>query len=105
MANQIRRYPQAFGRALWALDATLNPGKEIVIIGSDQEAIEPMLNVLREGYLPNKVVAIASGDTPDLPLFAGRSVEEGNATAYVCENFVCQQPVTNANDLREQLEV
>jgi uncharacterized protein YyaL (SSP411 family) len=31
--------------------------------------------------------------------FAGREMIYGKATAYVCENFVCGLPVTNAEDL------
>ena len=37
-----------------------------------------------------------------IPLLADRYVE-GKTLAYVCENFVCQRPVTTATELRAQL--
>jgi hypothetical protein len=32
-------------------------------------------------------------------------MSEGRPTAFVCEDFVCQRPVTDAGDLREVLAV
>ena len=39
----------------------------------------------------------------EVPLLAGRPALEGRATAYVCEHFVCQRPVTEPADLAAQL--
>jgi uncharacterized protein YyaL (SSP411 family) len=39
-----------------------------------------------------------------IPLLQERSKINGKATAYVCENFACQQPVADANELARQLE-
>jgi len=58
------------------------------------------------GFLPNKVVVLAekAGENTGLiPLLQERSQIDGQPTAYVCENFACQRPVTTAEDLREQL--
>ena len=48
-------------------------------------------------YRPFKVVASGSGE---VPLLAGREAVDGKATVYVCENFVCQRPVTSVEELR-----
>ena len=40
----------------------------------------------------------------DLPLLAGFVKESGQATAYVCQNYACQLPVTTAADLTKLLE-
>ncbi|MGB7209673.1 MAG: thioredoxin domain-containing protein [Pyrinomonadaceae bacterium] len=38
-----------------------------------------------------------------LPLLLDRKMIDGKVTAYICENFVCQRPVTSVEELREQL--
>ncbi|WP_106213849.1 thioredoxin domain-containing protein [Glaciihabitans tibetensis] len=37
-------------------------------------------------------------------LYVGRTLRDGQASAYLCENFVCRLPVTSAADLRAALE-
>ena len=58
-------------------------------------------------YQPNRVLAAAApGDTAaqaEVPLLADRPALEGRATAYVCEHFVCQRPVTEPAELAAQL--
>jgi uncharacterized protein YyaL (SSP411 family) len=103
IAPQIRRYPQAFGRALSALERHLHPAKEIVIIGKKGNALE---REIFSEYLPNKVVVLsenADEDSAAIPLLKDRKMLEGKPTAYVCENFACQKPVTEIEDLRRQL--
>ncbi len=103
VAPQIRRYPQAFGRSLAALEFYLSPVKEIVVLGN---ADELKREVWRE-YLPNKVVVLAKnagGDDEFIPLLKERGLIDGKPTAYVCENFACQKPVTTVEALRGQLK-
>lgn len=35
----------------------------------------------------------------DVPLFEQRDLVDGGAAAYVCEGFVCRQPVTTVEAL------
>lgn len=101
-AAQARRYPQGFGRILAALEFYFNPAKEIVLLGDSDE----LKREVWRAYLPNKVVVLAGGDLEDagfIPLLRERKLIDGQPTAYVCENFACQKPVTTAADLREQL--
>jgi uncharacterized protein YyaL (SSP411 family) len=100
-ASQIKRHPQGFGRALSAIEFHVSRVREIAVIGERGSELER--EVLKR-YRPNVVVALASGGVDDLPLLSGRSMVNGKATAYVCENFVCQRPVTNVVDLKKLLE-
>lgn len=101
IAPQMRRFPNAFGRVLSTLEFYLNPTKEIVILGDS----EKMKREIWDEFLPNKVVVLADDvENADLiPLLAERKLIDGKTTAYVCENFVCQRPVTTIEELREQL--
>ena len=61
-----------------------------------------MLREVWRRYLPNKVVAASFG-IDIIPLLEGRTPLNGLATAYVCENYTCKQPVTDVSSLSEQL--
>lgn len=102
-ASQLRRHPQGFGRALSALEFHLAATKEIVIVGGKGNHLE--LDVLGK-YLPDAVVVLSSGskaDSTTIPLLNGREIIDGKAVAYVCENFVCQRPVTTLEELEALL--
>jgi uncharacterized protein YyaL (SSP411 family) len=95
-ASQIRRFPSGFGRTLSAVEFKLADVKEIAIVYGSGSEVE---REVWSEYRPYKVVA--SGG--DVPLLEGRLAVDGKPTVYVCENFVCQRPVTSAKDLRELL--
>ena len=98
-------YPTAFAQWLSALDFALGRPKEIAIVGDPAGAdTRALLRVVRDAYRPNLVVAVGSaGDGTTVPLLAGRKATDGMATAYVCENFTCQMPVTDPEALAGQL--
>ena len=98
-ATQLRRHPQGFGRALSALEFHLAATKEIVVIGPKGNDLER--DVLGR-YLPNAVVVLSSdakADATTIPLLKDRGMVVEKATAYVCEDFVCQRPVTTVDEL------
>lgn len=98
------RAPLGFAHWLNALDFALGAPKEIALIGT-RAAASDLLAVVRETYRPNQVVALAPPDaaTP-IPLAQQRPQVNARATAYVCQNFACQLPVTDADALRAQLD-
>ena len=100
------RYPTAFAMWLQAIDLALAPVAEIAIVGdpADPET-QALLGVASGGYAPNRVVALARGDgaASAIPLLEGRTQVRGRPTAYVCRDFACRLPVTDADALRDQL--
>lgn len=102
VAPQISRYAPAFGRVLSAMEFYLNPTKEIVVVGGKRGS-ELEREVWRE-FLPDKVVVLID-EKSGAPVahLSDKKMIDGKATAYVCENFACQKPVTAAPDLAEQL--
>jgi uncharacterized protein len=108
LRDPLKRYASAFGRLLGALDFYLSTPKEIAIIGvREAQETKELLREIWTRYLPNKIVAQASGDDTRaaeiVPLLLDRSMIEGRATAYVCEHYTCQQPVTSPAELASQL--
>ena len=96
VATQISRYPQGFGRSLSALEFYLGGSKEIVIVGEKENELARAAGL---AYIPNAIVVQSENPEDDaLPLLEGRQMIEGKPTAYVCENFVCQRPVTTVEE-------
>ena len=98
-AAQLRRHPQGFGRGLSALEFHLSATKEIVVIGPKGNDLER--DILGR-YLPDAVIALsheAETDGAVIPLLKDRGVIDGKSAAYVCEDFVCQRPVTSTMEL------
>jgi uncharacterized protein YyaL (SSP411 family) len=108
MADSVRRYPSGFGYALSAMDFLLSSPKEVAIVGKDAADIQPLLHETWRRYLPNKVVAPGFSGASDgihtIPLLQSRSLVNGQATAYVCHNYTCKQPVTTPKALAAELQ-
>ena len=107
MRQLMMTFPTAAGHWLGALDFYLSKPKEVVVVGErDDAGTDALLAEIHRNYMPNRVLLGAEdGDdaTGDLPLLAGRRKVDGMATAYVCENYVCQLPVTDPQALARQL--
>ena len=108
MRELIERAPSAFAWWLQAAEYYASPIKQLVIVGDGNDTeTKAMLNEARRGFNPDRIVALMeprhddSGDT--LPLFQGRNMIDGKATAYVCRNYTCELPVTQTAALAAQL--
>lgn len=108
MANQMRRYPSAFGFALTALDFQLSSPLEIVIVGNrDDAGFEELSRCLWQDYIPNRVVATCTEQfdraAEIIPLFRGRNTLETQPTAFVCQSQTCLAPAHSAAEMRTQI--
>ena len=104
--QQIERMPSGSGQLLCELAFLLSTPKEIAIVGEKGDAkTDAMLEALHGIYLPNKIVALSeSTDGQTLPLLANKPRINDTATAYVCENYVCQAPTTEVEVFVELLQ-
>lgn len=97
----ITTQPTAYTQLMSALEFGVGPSYEVIIIGEPGAAdTEAMVSALREQYVPNKVVLLR--DLPD----DGPLVELADytryyyaiddlATAFVCQNYICEFPTTD----------
>jgi uncharacterized protein len=98
VARALPQAPSAFGHALCALDLHFSPPRELAVIGP------PDADVARAAlapFEPNAVVAF--GPSEDVPLLRGKGLVGGRAAVYVCENFACQTPITDAAALEMEV--
>ncbi|MCG3772256.1 MAG: hypothetical protein JW384_03463 [Nitrosomonadaceae bacterium] len=103
-------HASSFGHFLCVLDMYLAPSQEIAIIGAkDAPGTDALLGVIRTHFLPHHVLAFAKPDDFDaieaIPLLEDRDAIDGKPTAYVCQNFACQLPTTDATQFAKQLGV
>jgi uncharacterized protein YyaL (SSP411 family) len=109
MGTPLTQHPMAFGHLLSVLNFYLSPPEEIAIVGDPAAAnTRDLLEVVYASYRPSKVVAVGSpsegGEIP-VPLLEDRQQIDGQATAYVCRHFACQQPVASPRELADLLGV
>ena len=105
--DMLTRAPTGFANWLSALDFYLSTPKEIVIMGPpDNPATQALLRVARGRYLPNRALAGAASPVAGAasPLLEGRELVDDKPTAYVCESYACQLPVSTPEELVAQLE-
>lgn len=106
-SGQIEQSPGVFPVVMMGLDFIFGPSKEIVIAGDpESDDTNAMLEALREPYQPNQVVMLRPNEgwesLVEIASFTETQVSQnGKATAYVCENFACNQPTT---DLAEMMK-
>ena len=107
-SQTIKTSPPAYTQFLSGLDFYVGPSIEILLTGNAEGKIIQYLKILRDAFIPNKVVLYKKDGTEDsLSKVAGfteaYSLIDGNAAVYVCENFSCKLPVTSEKDLRDIL--
>jgi uncharacterized protein YyaL (SSP411 family) len=107
----LERMPAALPQMLAALDATVTEPMQIVLAGQrDVPDTVELLRVIRKRYLPNKVVLLADGSegqnwlAQHIEALRLMAPVQGRTAAYVCRNFTCELPVTEAEELAQVLE-
>lgn len=102
-ARTVQTVPSAYTQFMIAVDFSVGPSYEIVIAGNSQESdTKGMLHLIKNSFLPNKVLLLRPTEEENPPITkiagftAGQRSLNGKATAYVCQNFVCEAPVTDS---------
>jgi uncharacterized protein YyaL (SSP411 family) len=103
LVPSMRQHPSAFGHLLCALDDLIGPFYEVALVGEPAAAgMIALERALASRFLPRMAQALGSGsqtEEPVVPLLEGRTLVNGQPAAYVCQGFLCQQPVTSPEAL------
>jgi uncharacterized protein YyaL (SSP411 family) len=104
-SQQLEKAPAYSSLMVTALDFWLGPTKEIIIAGNaDKTDVKRMLKLMHSTFLPNAIALLHEPDKSNsalyntVPFIKNQITIDGKATAYVCENYVCNRPV---NDIVE----
>lgn len=108
----VKRQPQGAGHLLVAADLHLRRPRTLVVVGRRGAPDTASLLAAVQGAFDPYTVCLfvdpgAAADTgrfvQTIPTLQARTTQGGKATAYVCRDFVCQPPVTDAAALGELL--
>lgn len=104
-AAQIQEHPAAHSFWLLAVIMQFFPGTEIVVAGqSEKQDTREMLEFLNLRYDPHKLIMLNDQKMNELLSFRATYLQdmhsvEGKPTAYICENFACQEPLVGMEEL------
>ncbi len=108
---QMQKAPSSMPQMLVALEFHLATPRQIVIAGkAEAPDTQALLKEVHARFLPNKILLLADGGEGQEALAAHmeflRDIEpiNGQATAYVCENSVCQLPTSDVPTLARILK-
>ena len=98
-------HPQAVAHLLRAIDFHLSAVKEVALVSpaSNSDGLGELATVVRSAFRPRLVLAGGPEGSERPELMQGREAVDGRAAAYVCENFSCRVPVTDAGELASGL--
>ena len=110
-SGEVAKYPAGHTQLMIALEFALNPNYEVVIVGEAHgKDTKMMLAALRKSFLPNIVVLFrpanqkAAAEVTTIAPFALPMVaKNGQATAYVCQEFACKLPTTSVDQMLDNL--
>jgi len=111
-ATTLSHFPSAMPQMLVALDYSLSKPRQIVIAGrKDAPETKALLKEVHRHFLPKTILLLADGGEGQKYLgekneaIRAMSMVEGKPAAYVCENFTCKAPVTDAGQLAKLLNL
>jgi uncharacterized protein YyaL (SSP411 family) len=109
-SREVTTQPIGYTQLLSALEFMIGPVQEIVIAGDlGLDPTRDMVRAVHAGFLPNKVVLLhqSGPDGKRLEALSPFTKEmrpmNQKSTAYVCEQYACKAPVTDAGKLEELL--
>lgn len=107
--KEISHIPSAHCFVMSALEPAREDSREVVITGNpDSPGVREMKNLLERSYHPGMTVVFRpEGESPEIcgliPFTKEMKSLNGKATAYICRNHACQNPVTDPKEMMKRL--
>lgn len=106
-SQSICHYPAGYTFTLRALHRALTPGREIVVVippadKDTQQKLAPLTQI----FAPNTTLLYLNGTNGKeelkaiAPFVSEMTPIDGKVTYYICENFTCQQPITDLQQVK-----
>ncbi|MDK2912320.1 MAG: uncharacterized protein PWR29_1277 [Methanolobus sp.] len=109
-SGQVSKMPIGYTQLLCALDFALGPSREIVVVG-DPESIETkeIISDINKEFIPNKVVILKpAGKDEEISAIAryvsDMGMKDGRTTVHICQNYNCNLPSSDREEILRQLK-
>ncbi len=102
LAPIVADHPRFAGHTLSVAEAIAAGPYQVAVVGSGEPADALYAAALRS-VSPGAVVVAGAPDERGVPLLADRPLLAGAPAGYVCRGFVCDRPVSDADELSAQL--
>ncbi|HWC23481.1 MAG TPA: thioredoxin domain-containing protein [Flexivirga sp.] len=102
MGEIAMQAPRFAGWGLAVAEAALAGPVQVAVVGEDR-ASRGLARAAWTTAGAGTVIVQGAPDAPASPLLADRPLVGGRSAAYVCHGFVCQAPVTDREELIDQL--
>ena len=104
--QQIRQVPRGFPKSLLVADFLLRGPLELALVG--QPGTQPYDHIcatVHRTFLPYRILAYRHVDQeePNHPLVKDKLLINGQPALYICQNFACQAPLTNPDEIAAAL--
>ncbi len=111
-SDTLASYAPAMPLMLSALDIQTAKAKQMIVIAGNKrnDDTRALLKEVHSRYLPNAILMVVDGGAnqkfleKNMPFLQTVKKINGQATAYVCENFTCKMPVNTTADFARLLE-
>jgi len=110
-ASRIVAAPVGVPQMLVAYEFSISKPKQIVLVGQrDAPDTRRLLHALHSRFVPNRIVLLVDGEESRkalagyLPVVATMTVLNGQATAYVCEDYTCKLPTTDVEEFGQLIQ-
>lgn len=109
MSGRAALSPLSHAYFLSSVLAREGGGREVIITGAENNPLtDEMLGFVQNSFLPDTVSIYYSDNNSKLkhliPRLQEMITQPENTTAYVCQNFTCEIPITTLSDLKLALE-
>jgi hypothetical protein len=107
--ESISDFPSVYPFSLLALQLLNGQGTQVVITeGDDPAEFIHLMQTVQKAYLPLAVLVYRKKNQLALidslaKIHQDKPALYGRATLYLCQNFTCQSPLTDLNEIKNQL--
>jgi uncharacterized protein YyaL (SSP411 family) len=105
-SKDIKKAPTSFGATLQSVDFTIGQSQEIIIAGKKGAPdTNEMLMKINSSFLPRAVILL--NDPADdriqklVTYLTDFEMQNNHATAYVCQNYSCELPTTDPQEMMD----
>jgi len=109
-SQTMKQVPEAYVMSMVGLDLVVKGTKEIVIVGSEENGnYNEFIKALRQDYQPELLIIYLNQQIRDelvnlVPALKDYEMIDNKTTAYLCQNYSCELPITDLNEILNKIE-